>query len=353
MKKGKIYNIAVTNRCNLKCRYCYNNLKDNIDMPRSIALKTINFITNDIKHNNICDAQIHFNSNEPLMNFDMIKFICHNFNEKKIKNITFTILSNLYCCNEEIFNWIKKNNIYIHTSLDGPQDMHDFNRGYGSWKKTVYWIWRMKRENINLIASCVVTKPFLKDYKRIINTYIKLGFKGISLRKMNKLVFAAKDKNLHIDLQDYIHFYNNALSYILHINKSKLFIDYGSLYIFNRIKGKNNLNYFISPPCSAITKQILIDPVGDIYPCDECRNYSQFKMGDVDKGIETSNVHKFNLQLKRHNGKSNIKELSSYCLALDLHDNQEKCKALKYQISHINKLIEQRNINNIFDKWNQ
>ena len=65
------------------------------------------------------------------------------------------------------------------------------------------------------------TRNSINEYKRVIDTYITLGFSTVGLRWLNPYGFAAAEKEaLEYSTQEYFEFYKNAMEYIIEKNKA-------------------------------------------------------------------------------------------------------------------------------------
>lgn len=157
-KKGRsIHRITlhVANKCNLRCKYCYANGGD-YNQPESMmtmdtASKFVDFCTthfDEIK-------TIVFFGGEPLLNPKPIQFICESFEHlykgKKIGYLPeWGIITNGTILNDYILNLIKQYMKFITVSIDGPQNLNDFNRrfknGKGSYAKIANFIKKVQNE---------------------------------------------------------------------------------------------------------------------------------------------------------------------------------------------------------------
>jgi uncharacterized protein len=153
-KIGRI-TLHVANGCNLRCSYCYANggdykLPENL-MTMETASQFVDFcITNFDKIETIA-----FFGGEPLLNPKIINYICETFdNLYKTNQITFIpefgIITNGTIINDEILDIIKKHIKFITVSIDGPQNLNDYNRkfrnGDGSYSKISDFIRKIQTE---------------------------------------------------------------------------------------------------------------------------------------------------------------------------------------------------------------
>ena len=81
------------------------------------------------------------------MNFDVIKFCVEYSREKnkqERKTLDHSVVTNMTYMNEEHGNWLIDNKILLCTSLDGPEQVHDYNRpwtgGGAAYASVVKWM---------------------------------------------------------------------------------------------------------------------------------------------------------------------------------------------------------------------
>jgi sulfatase maturation enzyme AslB (radical SAM superfamily) len=167
------------------------------------------------------------------VNWEVVKFIVEYAKMKAQalqKNLTFALVSNLSLMDEDKLAWLLDNGVDICTSLDGDKKTHNWQRTYtdgDSHADVVHWINRINEENekrgrsgYKIGALATWTKPGLKNYKNIIDSYIELGLNTIGLRWLNPYGFAAAERDtLEYSLDEYFEFYKNSMDYILEKNK--------------------------------------------------------------------------------------------------------------------------------------
>lgn len=360
--KHKVYAIIITNKCNLKCKYCYSgNLIENKDMDLNTAEKVCKHILEDIEKNEIQEVQVIFEGNEPLLNFPILKYIKENLKSNfKNKRIDFTIFTNLQGMNFEILDYIKKNKIYVHTSLDGNKEIHDSVRGSGTFDKTVFWIKKLSEEKIPVNASATICYSSLDKFKEILDTYVSLGLKSINMRYLHNLGLAKmNESSLSYTPEKFLNFYKNAFDYILYLNSNgKEIMDQKAIFVLNKINHRLDKTNLYSPPCTGIIKQILYDPVGDIYTCDEGRNNpSTHKIGNVLSGIDEKKQEIFFYNIKESEKPCigcKVYEFCGPCLALNSPISVnciERCLVTKELFDFISETIKDEKKANIMEKY--
>jgi len=159
--------LHVANGCNLRCKYCYadggNYNQSESMMSLDIASKFIDFCKTHFDK----IKTIVFFGGEPLLNPEIIRFICESFDhlhkEKRINHIPeWGIITNGTLLNDDILNLIKQHIKFITVSIDGNQKLNDFNRrfvnGKGSYSKISEFIKKIKNEtDVHLMYEATYT----------------------------------------------------------------------------------------------------------------------------------------------------------------------------------------------------
>ncbi len=290
--------IVVTRRCNLKCSYCHASAQDMTNTSLDLDKETAKKIVDRIFESNSDNLTIEFQGGEPLLNFDVVKYIVEYALEKnnaQNKNLRFALVSNFIAMNDEILDFCIKNDIGICTSLDGPKEVHNANRN--GYEKVIEWIKRInsefeKREikENKLNALITITRKSLDYPKEIVDEYLKNGFDSIHLRWVNEIGYARENSgNLYYSGKEFIEFWKKCVDYIIEQNHNGVNLqEVGTKIILNKFFNSSDPNYSeMRSPCGAGTAQVLYDYNGSVYTCDEGRmvNEDIFKLGEVDTSL--------------------------------------------------------------------
>lgn len=298
--------VVVTQACNHNCVYCHASAKPTKDSKYNMDKKTAKKVVETIFESTAWDITIEFQWWEPLMNWDIVKYIIQyakHINKTKKYNLHLSLVSNLTLMDEEKLEFLVNNNVWISTSLDWPKDLHNTNRNLIWWKnsreKVTYWIDKINKRKKELWkdkhlvwAVATATKLSLKYSKEIIDEYIKLGMNKIFIRPLNPYWFAQKAwEKIGYTQDQYIKFYEKFINYIE--KKKKSWIDINDLY-YNwicetNLKKVERVNYMeeMSPSCWAGLWQVAYNWDWWIYTCDEWRMLAatwdeSFKIGQID-----------------------------------------------------------------------
>jgi His-Xaa-Ser system radical SAM maturase HxsB len=281
--------VVPTSRCNQNCTYCHamakaENAKDT-DMDEVTADKTLDFIFHSPSKN----IKIEFQGGEPLLNFEIVKYIISKaklLNKKYCKKLDFALSTNLTLMNDEILDFLIEHEVSITTSLDGPKELHDKNRPSGSgssYEETVKWIRKIK-ENYQIDAMPVITKNSLPFWKEIVDEYVELDSDFVWIKPIHKVGTAVKNwENVGYNAKDFLDFWKKSLDYIMELNKEgKKIKEIFTTILLKKILKKESLNFCcLQSPCGAAIGQLAYDEKGDIYVCDEARQEEMFKLGNV------------------------------------------------------------------------
>ena len=291
---------VVTNACNMKCVYCQaqsGKCIPNGMMSIETAKKAVDIALSSPQ----TYLSFEFQGGEPLINFDVIKFIVEYSTERAQdlnKTIEYNIVTNLTLLNDEIADYIIEHDIGISTSLDGDQTLNNVNRVYrnnsGTFDDVIRSIDLLKSKGIGFGAIQTTTKESLSKAKDIIDTYVNLDVPSVFIRNLTPLGCASSEWDLiGYTPEEFVGFYRQCLNYIIDLNIRGTFIKEGHASIFlQKILAGYPANYMeLRSPCGAGIGQIAYYYDGGVYTCDEGRMLAEmgdtsFKLGTVDNSYD-------------------------------------------------------------------
>lgn len=297
-----LHMFVVTLRCEHSCPYCQvsrqSDDKLSFDMSQPHASKAIDFALSSPSKK----LKFEFQGGESLLNFDLIRFIVEETKSRSEgleKDVSFVIATNLAVLTDEILEFCKLQNISISTSLDGPRELHNFNRprpGKDSYERTISGIRRarLKLGFDKVSALMTTTEKSLSSPKEIVDEYIANDFSGIFLRPLSPYGFAIKTKKFNAyDEQKWFEFYQKGLDYILEINRSgHYFSEYYSATILKKILTFTDPGYVdLRSPAGIGIGGIVYNYDGKIFASDEGRMLAE--MGDTTFEIGNLDDHNY------------------------------------------------------------
>jgi His-Xaa-Ser system radical SAM maturase HxsB len=288
---------VVSLRCEHSCPYCQvsrqSQDKQQYDMTQEMASKAIDLTLRSPSAN----IKIEFQGGEPLLNFDLIKYIvleARKRNQTVQKNLAFVIATNLALVTEEILLFCREHSIDISTSLDGPPDLHNANRprpGKNSYEKATEGI-RLARRILGrdrVSALMTTTEASLSRVKEIIDEYLALEFKGIFLRPLSPYGFAIKTKSYRsYTTARWLEFYKQGIEYIVELNRLGLeFTEYYASTILKKMLTCDDPGYVdLMSPAGIGIGAVVYNYDGSVYASDESRMLAEmgeekFRLGNV------------------------------------------------------------------------
>lgn len=284
---------VLTNLCNMSCVYCQAKDEQNITC-RKMSIETAKKSVDIALSAPSRYLTFEFQGGEPLTNFDVLRFIVEYTEEnKKGKNISYSIVTNLSLLNDEILEFLINNNINISTSLDGDMQTHNLNRpfqnGNPTYEIVVDKIKKIQEQGYPVGAIQTTTKHSLNKAKEIVDTFVSCGQNSIFIRPLTRLGTASRvwDK-IGYEADEFVSFYKECLKYILELNKSGIeIIERHAVIFLKKILLGYSENYMeLRSPCGAAVGQMAYFYDGNVFTCDEGRmlyemGNSAFKLGNV------------------------------------------------------------------------
>ena len=288
--------LKVTKHCNLDCTYCYESKAEHKFMSEELLLKCLDEIT-EISE----DSTIILHGGEPLsiskMRFK--KFLEYgDKKQKEGKKLTYNLQSNGMYIDQEWIEIIKKYNISVGFSIDGPEKLHDKNRltrnGKGSHKTVLKNLEFADQAGVEKNCLCVITKDNLTDIKSTFGFFNGLGVKNIDfLPCMTKNLNNGTQDDLTLSPEDYSSFIIEYYKLWKANNggyQVRSFCDF--IDILNK---KHAVTCHLLYPKICGREVISIDTDGDVYPCDSFTGLKEMQMGNIERdGLEKIYLSKKN-----------------------------------------------------------
>jgi uncharacterized protein len=127
-----------------------------------------------------------------------------------------------------------------------------------------------------------ISKTNIDHLGKVIDEYVRVGFKSIFLRALNPYGYAQKKsgERLQYSIEDYIGAYKDALKYIIDLNiKGQHFSESFSAILLTRILTPFATGFVdLQSPTGAGILGVIYNHDGSVYPCDEGRMLAA--MGD-------------------------------------------------------------------------
>jgi len=315
------FTILVTEDCNLNCKYCYEgNNKQKSYMNSETADKVVDFILNELKKNpeDKHPLQIVFHGGEPLLNFDIIKYLDKSISKLIIdRQIIYDMTTNGTIFNDEIKNFIKEKVGLFSISIDGTKESHDKNRvfsnGLGSYDIVIKNSKEILEEGIELRARMTFNEHNINNlFESVVNVY-ELGFKYI----VPAIDFYSNWNDDSLDIL------SDEIDKLIEFKKenSHAEISLTNIPMLNFKKGD----------CFGGICSFTIDAKGLVYPCTFTACKEDYVIGDVKREVNCLDEDRIN-ELSKISFSENSE--NKECLRCSRHDY---CTGVRCKI--LNKLV--------------
>lgn len=303
LREGPSLHIFVlTLTCDHSCTYCQVSrsldASDRFKMTAETAIRAVDRLFECPSN----DLTVEFQGGEPLLAFDRLRQIVEAIelrNETARKNTNFTITSTLHHLNDEILTFLRDHRIHVSTSLDGPASIHNSNRplpSRDSHVRTLSGIAKV-RDTLgfeNLSALTTLTARSLKEPQAIIDEYVRLGFRSIFLRPLSHFGFAARSRRRDEYRSDeFVEFYDRALSYILKLNREGHQIEevYAGILLSSILTKYPTTYVDLRSPVGAGFGTLVYNYDGGVYASDEGRMLAEMgqhalRLGSVNQSYD-------------------------------------------------------------------
>ncbi len=298
--------VITTLRCNQHCRYCHASRTEMDRVDTDMSLETAKKVVDHIMQTPSPYLNIEFQGGEPTVAFDTLTFIVNYSREKnryENKRLEHSLVTNMTTMTEEMAEWLVRNNVMVCTSLDGPEEVHNYNRtwqkGSNAYEQVLYWIRWFNARYIELgrdprlwhvDALMTTTRATIEHWKEVIDLYVELGIRNIHLRPLNPFGFAMSTwKRIGYTPDEYMAFYRQCLEYIIELNRQGVEISEGTASVFlMKMLTADDPNFVdIRSPVGSGTGQLAYMYDGSIHASDEGRMIAAmgddlFTLGHVD-----------------------------------------------------------------------
>lgn len=256
--------LDINDFCNMKCSYCWEQKGKNRLTMENASIICDRLIDNFKTNKPASNIRVHFFGGEPLLDWDLIKFIIEKISVEM--PAWFGITTNASIIDDSMIEYFVEKNIGVMVSIDGTKETHDSKRrfldGTGTYDIVSENLKKILDAGVDCEARMTVTPKDAKHLYDDILHLVEMGAKHIAPCPVYDQEWSDEDLE---------HFKNAMIkTYDLYIQKhfdqeSKIYIKFFEDYLFKDI----SLNHK-SVPCGFGTNTtVTIDAAGNIYPCHQ------------------------------------------------------------------------------------
>lgn len=264
-----IVSMTITNRCNLRCIYCYGSYYDRAiqDFPIEVWLKLIDQLVP------LGTRLIHLEGGEPLLRKDIGQII----EKAKKKGLICRMNSNGILIPKRIKDIIGVDSLCI--SLDGDEQSNDKNRGQGTYSKIIEGIICAKKNGLSVLTSTVLTRNNIENgaIEKVLALSKEIGFGAQfsflyeqTTTRLNNAAFYLDEDSIRRAIKKLISYkrkgYPIFYSHATYRNALNWPVSYEQKRFTSKTSPPQGYRYI---PCYMGKLMCFIDGDGLIYPCGE------------------------------------------------------------------------------------
>ncbi len=277
--KTSLHLFILTRKCNQHCTYCQASSTDrnahDLSMTKRILEKSVNLMFESPSEH----LTMEFQGGEPTLEIELLRCgieYALKINELKRRRLTFVLCTNCYNVDDEILSLCKQYNVLISTSIDGPEWIHNQNRGgINCYNKVIDGISKVRATlGHDSVSALMTTSELSLNYpKEIVDEYVNLGFRDIFLRSLNPYGLAKNNEDWDNYTQKFISFYKDALDYIIHLNRSGIFLreNFTTIILQKMLTPWNSGFVDLQSPAGIVNSVLAYNYDGRVYASDESR----------------------------------------------------------------------------------
>lgn len=303
------YTIIITEKCNMMCSYCYQGVKKEQKYMQKDAVENV---VKFILEKNTDDLKIKFLGGEPLLNFSVIEEFVNKFNNHNLTSIKYGITTNALLLDENIIEFLNKNNFLVRVSIDGDKETQGLNRKCSvknSYEILIDNIKKLINSGANAIARMTATSNTIGLISKNVEFLYSIGFRNICVG----IDYSAKFS------KEYIEKFEREILKVekFYFDKQKEKAPFSLDMIDGKIiklvyESENGIRL-----CGAGRQHLVINSDGTIYPCTFVKNTQEFLIGNIHNSNKVES-NKLNEKIigninNNNNNKCDKCEISYFC----------------------------------------
>ena len=273
----------VTNSCNAKCTYCY---EDNSPVAATalIPLHVIEKALAWAHRSGLAKVQFVWHGGEPLLagrSFFQDVLAMQDKYARSTLEILHSIQTNGSLVDDSWISFFKTAGFGVGLSLDGPSWLHDAQRpllsGKSSHTRAISALNKMTNGGLSVSISCVVTKRSIGIAGDLMRYMSNLPANSVDFLPMTVLADRLQGHDDLIAPNEFSDFMEAAFREWMSLPEDRIMVRYFE-NVIRGVCGANPTLCTFSGRCGAY---ISIDYDGSVYPCDSFMRTSTMKIGSL------------------------------------------------------------------------
>ncbi|MBN1582037.1 MAG: TIGR04083 family peptide-modifying radical SAM enzyme, partial [Anaerolineae bacterium] len=191
------------------------------------------------------------------------------------KRLKLSIQSNLWLLDDDFCSLFKEYDVAIGTSLDGPREINDRQRGKGYFDKTMAGIERARRNGMSVGVICTLTRLSAPHYQQVFDFFSSnhLAFSvhaAVATLEDSRKDSLAMSPQAHADL--FVRLFDTYMEHITEIQITTFDAMAKSISA-----GKGGICTFTD----CLGDYMTVGPQGGIYSCNRFAGHPEWRLGSV------------------------------------------------------------------------
>lgn len=286
MNTPRSVDLSITNKCNLRCKYCYHFTSEGDvgkDLPKEEWLKFFEEL-NECAVMDVC-----LSGGEPFYREDLKEII-----QGIVKNrMRFSILSNGTLITDDMasFLYSTKRCNHVQVSIDGSIPItHDSFRGKGNFKKAINGIKTLQKNNVNVTVRVTIHRQNVNELDNIAKLLLEdiglpnfstnsASYMGLCRQNTEQIMLTTEERMIAMEsLLKLVKKYNGRISAQAGpLAEGRHWIEMESL----RKEGEKNLSERgLLTSCGGVFSKMSVRADGVMIPCAQMPNVELGKINE-------------------------------------------------------------------------
>jgi uncharacterized protein len=287
--------LEVAQDCNLRCRYCYAEGGAYGREPRLLAPETarkaVRFLVRESGGREAVTLVLF--GGEPLLNMAAVEAAAQEAvtrGEQADKEVRISLTTNGTLLDPNIIDFLRRYRVAVSISLDGPPDLHDFNRPYlngrGTYAKILPRLQGLLQDSSAPVAARVTLVP--DQWGRIEEVFehlVGLGFAEVGIAPASPIsteLLPSREQEEAL-----------LAGFSAMARRFKEGAEEGRILPFSNILdllGRLHLGQTKSVSCGAGFGYLAVDAAGCFFLCHRLTGEDTFCLGDLETGVDVEKI---------------------------------------------------------------
>ena len=284
--RPEFFMIDLTNKCNMRCRYCFRNVETSTSSVSEDVLDDIcEYITQYCNRYKLKDVSIQAWGGEPLLDKNLLFRIREHIHPEKTK-VHYSIETNGTLLSKVMVDDLYNNRIGIGISIDGRKTEHDVQRVYlngeGSFCDVNKGVMRAVEKYGNTVGTITtITRNNYNNIEHILDYYAEeLRLKNLKFNFVHKSEFVDNDE-LCLSTEEIKETEGRLFDKLIDlVSRGYQIFDLNIKTKIRNVLCREYSDVCLSRGCCGGRKMIVFDKNGRIYPC-ELTDYKEMSLGTI------------------------------------------------------------------------